>query len=114
MLEFNLMGLGTRRKLDQWISAFCGAGLIFAIHQQRFDLFLLLMTVSLLFIFLRILFSLPVPDLKQTIPQLGWLGLGFLYLPLLLGHLVLLRHLPEGREWIFLTLLAVMACDSFA
>lgn len=108
------MGLGEQRRVDQWLSAFCGAGLIGALYHQRFDLFLFLFTASLLLVSLRILFSLPEPDLKQTIPQLGWLGLGLLYLPLLLGHLVLLRQLPEGREWIFLTLMAVMACDSFA
>lgn len=114
MLEFNRMGLAGQRRADQWLSAFCGAGLIVALHQQRFDLFLLLFTASLLLISLKILFFLPEPDLKQTIPQLGWLGLGLLYLPLLLGHLVLLRQLPDGREWIFMTLLTVMACDSFA
>lgn len=108
------MGLDRQRISDQWISAFCGAGLIFAIHLQRFDLFLLLYTVSLLVLSLKILFSLPQPDLNQTVPQLGWLGLGLLYLPLLLGHLVLLRQLQDGREWIFLTLFAVMACDSAA
>lgn len=108
------MGLGEQRRIDQWLSAFCGAGLIAALHHQRFDLFLFLFTASLLLVSLRVLFSLPEPDLKQTIPQLGWLGLGLLYLPLLLGHLALLRQLPEGREWIFMTLMAVMACDSFA
>lgn len=114
LLEFNRMGLGEQRRVDQYLSAFCGAGLVWALHQQRFDLFLLLFTIALLLLSLKILFSLPEPDLKQTIPQLGWLGLGLLYLPLLLGHLVLLRQLPAGREWIFATLLAVMACDTFA
>jgi phosphatidate cytidylyltransferase len=114
LLEFNRMGLGEQRRSDQWLSAFCGAGLIFSLHQQRFDLFLLLLTVALLLISLKSLFSLPKPDLNQIIPQLGWLGLGLLYLPLLLGHLVLLRQLSDGTAWVFMTLLAVMTCDSFA
>jgi phosphatidate cytidylyltransferase len=40
--------------------------------------------------------------------------MGLIYLPLLLGHLVLLRQLPDGRGWVFLVLFAVMACDSLA
>lgn len=108
------MGLGEQRRVDQWLSALCGAGLILSLSQQQFDLVLLLLTVSLLLISLRSLFSLPDPDLKLIIPQLGWLGLGLLYLPLLLGHLILLRQLPDGKEWVFLTLLVVMTCDSFA
>jgi len=114
LLEFNRMGLGTQRLLEQRLAALCGAGLLFAVHQQRFELLLLLLTLFLLLLALRILFFLPQPDLQQTAPLLGWLSLGLLYLPLLLGHLVLLRQLDSGREWIFMTLLAVMACDTFA
>jgi phosphatidate cytidylyltransferase len=88
--------------------------LLIALSQQRFDLLLLLLTASLLLIALKVLFSPPAADLTQAAPLLGWLGLGLLYLPLLLGHLVLLRMLPDGKEWVFLTLLAVMSCDTFA
>ena len=114
MLEFNRMGLAGQCRTAQWLSAFCAAGLVFPFYQQRFDLFLLLLTASLLLISIKILFTRPAPDLQQTIPQLGWLSLGLLYLPLLLGHLVLLRQLAMGREWIFMCLLTVMVCDSFA
>ena len=40
--------------------------------------------------------------------------MGFLYVPLLLGHLVLLRGLPHGIQWILLLLVIVMAGDSGA
>jgi phosphatidate cytidylyltransferase len=40
--------------------------------------------------------------------------LGFLYLPLLLGHLSLLHGLPHGKEWIFLVLFIIMLGDSAA
>lgn len=113
LLEFNRMGLGEQRRSDQLISAIGGASLVFALHHQRFDLFLFLLTATLLALSVKVLFS-PPSDLKLALPQLGWLGLGLLYLPLLLGHLVLLRQLPDGREWIFMVLLAIMTCDSFA
>ena len=114
LLEFYRMGLAEQHRAEQWLSAAVGTILLGALYQQRFDLFLLLLTSSLLMIFLKVLFSPPAGDLKQAAPLLGWLALGLLYLPLLLGHLVLLRLLPAGKELIFLTLLAVMCCDTFA
>lgn len=53
-------------------------------------------------------------DLQQVVQQLALLLFGFIYVPLLLGHLVLLRSLPFGREWIYLVLLIVMASDTGA
>ena len=46
--------------------------------------------------------------------QFGWICLGLFYLPVLFGHLLLLRLEPFGRQWIFLTMMTVMFCDSFA
>ncbi len=40
--------------------------------------------------------------------------MGFLYVPLLLAHLMLLRHLPFGIQWILLLLIIVMSGDSAA
>jgi phosphatidate cytidylyltransferase len=40
--------------------------------------------------------------------------MGFLYVPLLLGHLVLLRELPDGIPWIFLMMVIVMSGDTAA
>ena len=40
--------------------------------------------------------------------------MGFLYVPLLLGHLILVRGEPHGSEWILLLLVIVMSGDSAA
>jgi phosphatidate cytidylyltransferase len=53
-------------------------------------------------------------ELELVVQQLALLLFGFIYVPLLLGHLVLLRTLPFGREWIYLVLLIVMASDTGA
>lgn len=53
-------------------------------------------------------------DLEKVIFHLGLILTAFLYLPLLLSSLVLLRQLPHGREWIFLVLLIVMIGDTAA
>lgn len=39
---------------------------------------------------------------------------GFLYVPLLLGHMILLRSEPHGTSWIFLLLVIVMSGDTGA
>ena len=82
------------------------------LYLQRFDLLLFFLISTFLLLALMYLFNLG--PLDQLIFRLGWQVLGLIYLPLLLGHLVLLRQLPDGRGWVFLVLFAVMACDSLA
>ncbi len=59
-------------------------------------------------------FLLRFRDLQSVIQHLALVFLGFLYLPLLFGHLSLLHGLPHGKEWIFLVLFIVMSGDSAA
>jgi phosphatidate cytidylyltransferase len=70
--------------------------------------------VTLLVFFFVILFLFRFRDLSTVAQQLAMILFGFLYIPLLLSHLVLLRSLPFGREWVFLVLLIVMAGDTMA
>lgn len=65
-------------------------------------------------LFFGLIFLWRFGDLQQVVQQLALLLFGFFYVPLLLGHLVLLRGLPFGREWIYLVLLIVMASDTGA
>ena len=55
-----------------------------------------------------------VNDLKKSAPEFALTISGLLYVPLLLGHLVPLRELPHGVQWIFLLLLLVMSGDTGA
>ncbi len=112
LLEFGRMGLAAEQRSAQWCMAICGTLVVPLLYLQRYELLLPLLTISLLLLALIILFRLPV--INEVQHRFGWLCLGLLYLPLLLGHLLLLRQLPDGREWIFLTLLVVMGCDTFA
>lgn len=64
-------------------------------------------------LFFGLVFLWRFGDLQQVVQQLALLLFGF-YVPLLLGHLVLLRALPFGREWIYLVLVIVMASDTGA
>ena len=70
--------------------------------------------LTLGFIVFAVVFLLRFGDLETVIGQLGILVLGFLYVSLMLAHLPLLHRLPEGRDWVFLVLLVVMAGDTCA
>ncbi len=70
------------------------------------------LTAATLAIALFYLFS--VNDLKTSATEFALTVSGFLYVPLLLGHLVLMRELPHGIQWIFLLLLLVMSGDTGA
>jgi len=65
-------------------------------------------------LFFGLVFLWRFGNLQQVVQQLALLMFGFFYVPLLLGHLVLLRALPFGREWIYLVLVIVMASDTGA
>jgi phosphatidate cytidylyltransferase len=106
------MALQAERVVEQHLSAVAGCLLIIPLYLHRFDLLLFFLVAALLLLTLMYLFNLG--PLDQLIFRLGWQILGLVYLPLLLGHLVLLRQLPQGRGWVFLVLFAVMACDSAA
>ncbi len=106
------MALLGERVAEQYLSAVAGSLLIIPLYLQRFDLLLFFLISTLLLLAFMYLFKLG--PLDQLIFRLGWQVMGLIYLPLLLGHLVLLRQLPDGRGWVFLVLFAVMACDSLA
>ncbi len=61
---------------------------------------------------LRVLFSFR--DIRHAAGEIALLGAGFLYVPLLLTHLLWLRNLPHGIDWVFLLLVIVMAGDTAA
>jgi phosphatidate cytidylyltransferase len=50
----------------------------------------------------------------ERLTRLGWTVVGGLYLGYLLPHWVLVFRLPDGRSWVFVLLIAVMAGDSAA
>ncbi len=112
LYEFNAMGLASEQQLEQWYAAASGTLVVPLLYYQRFDLLFPLLALAT--IGLALLFLFRLPELPLLVRRLGWLSLGLLYLPILLGHLGVLRLLPDGREWIFLTLLVIMGCDTFA
>jgi phosphatidate cytidylyltransferase len=68
-------------------------------------LFLLSIAVHTLFRF---------SDIKQAASEAALLFFGIVYVPYLLGYLILLRNHPSGLNWILLILFIVMSGDSAA
>ncbi|MDX2494179.1 MAG: phosphatidate cytidylyltransferase [Desulfuromusa sp.] len=112
LIEFNRMGLGTEHRLEQRLAAIIGAAVIPLLYYESVVLLFPLLTGAMLLFSLLFLFRLP--PITEVHHRLGWIILGLIYLPLLLGHLIPLRMLPDGQRWIFLTLIVIMSCDSFA
>ena len=106
------MGLGKEQRVEQILAALAGTLFAPLLYYQQAALLLPLLTAT--FLLLALLFLYRLPPINEFQGRFGWLCLGLLYLPLLLGHLIPLRMLPAGREWIFLTLMVIMGCDSFA
>ncbi len=106
------MGLGDSYRAEQVITSLYGAGSVPLLIFGSSGLFAFL-SVSL-FLLLAILFLFRFKEIEQVHYQFGWLLFGLFYVALLLGHLVPLRLLNYGQEWVFMTLVVIMGCDSFA
>lgn len=106
------MGLATDHSVEQWIAAVAGSVCVPLLYFQQETLLLPFFAGAILL--LGTLFLFRLPEITTVHHRLGWLCLGLLYLPFLLGHLYLIRMLPAGRAWIFLTLLVIMVCDTCA
>ncbi len=100
------------RRLEGWIAAVAGTFLPLLYiaplpYGMPLGLTSLVLSFSLLFLF-------RIRDIRRAAGEVALVLMGFLYVPLLLGHLVLLHGLPAGVQWIFLMMVIVMAGDSTA
>jgi phosphatidate cytidylyltransferase len=110
--EFFNMTQPLERRNEHYVAyLFALALMTTLIHQSAV---LMAGTLTLMTLFFASWFLLRFRDLEKVIGQLAILLFAIFYIPLLLGHMPLLRALPNGREWIFLVLFIVMFCDTFA
>lgn len=109
--EFYRMTLPHRRGEGR-VASLLGAFSVFAVFSMDSLIPLLVLTALVLFSFLVALFRLQ--EIRQSAADAALVVTGFLYLPLLLSHLVLIRMLPHGVPWLFLIMVIVMTGDSAA
>ncbi len=109
LTEFYRMALPDR-KVVALVAAFGGALLPLALLNPVRAMFALTLLVVLFGVIILFTFT----DVKKAAGEMAFLVAGFLYVPLLLGHLLLLRDLPDGISWIFLMMIIVMSGDTGA
>ena len=109
--EFYRMALPNRRGEGR-LATLCGAGALFTLWSGNPVLPLMALTSLTLAFSLIALFRLQ--EIRQAAAEAALVLMGFLYVPLLLSHLVLIRMLPHGVSWLFLIMVIVMTGDSAA
>lgn len=109
--EFYRMTLPARR-FERIPAALAGACLPLVLQHGDFRAGMLLLVALVLGSAILLLFRLREMPRMATDVALLWAG--YLYVPLLLSHLVLVRALPHGVAWIFLLFFVVMCGDSAA
>jgi len=110
-LEFYRMALPHRRS-ESWLAAVCGVAVVF-IPLVGTDRFFLPAIIGFFLLF-SLLFLFRVGDIADAARETAYSMLGFLYIPLLLAHLVLLRQTRYGVQWLIVIMLIVMTNDSVA
>jgi len=111
MHEFYRMALPDRT-LEIWPAAVCSALMIFV--PLLSDCRLALAALTLLFLAFALLFLFRVRNIAEAAREVSFAALGFLYIPLLLMHLVMLRQQAYGVQWLLVIMLIVMTNDSAA
>lgn len=107
------MALPAERRLEGSLSiiagVLCCVGIVYAASPSA-----LLLSLVLPFMVLTLVYLFRVQDMQQVSRDLSVSLLGIFYVPVLLAHAVLLRALPDGRNWVLLVLVLVMASDTMA
>ncbi len=109
--EFYRMALPSRRGEGRG-AALAGALAVFSVFAA--DPFVQLMTLTLLVLAFSLLALFRLQDIRRSAADAALVLMGFLYVPLLLSHLIMIRMLPHGVPWLFLIMVIVMSGDSAA
>lgn len=111
LAEFYRMALPDRRGVGLFASC---AGALLPLTLLSPERTMFLPALTLIIITFGLIFLFTIRDIKTAGGEIALLFMGILYVPLLLGHLMLLRGLTNGAEWIFLLMVIVMAGDTGA
>nr|WP_284694781.1 phosphatidate cytidylyltransferase [Geomonas sp. Red32] len=109
--EFYRMALPQRRAEGR-LAAVAGALSVFSLFAPDRIVPLMALTVLVLGFCLIELFRFR--EIPRAAGDAAIVLMGFLYVPLLLSHLILIRQLPHGVSWLFLIMVIVMSGDSAA
>jgi phosphatidate cytidylyltransferase len=106
------MSLPCGRHWESMLAIAAGVLLVVPIALEKYSVFLGGL-MGIVFFF-GCLFLWRFGTMERVAGELALLLFGFFYLTIPLGHLALLRDLPQGPRWILLVLLLVMSSDTAA
>jgi len=111
MLEFYRMALPDR-VAESWGAAVCGALIIFVpfIGDGR----LALPALAGIFLSFALLFLFRIRNIADAAREVAYATLAFMYIPILLMHLIMLRQTTYGVQWLMVIMAIVMTNDSAA
>jgi phosphatidate cytidylyltransferase len=109
--EFYRMAL-PGRDVESWLAACCSALFIFIPLFNDSRLFL--GAVACAFLLFALLYLFRIGEIADAAREVAHATLAFVYIPVLLMHLVMLRQTAFGVEWLLLIMLIVMTNDSAA
>jgi phosphatidate cytidylyltransferase len=109
--EFFRMAL-PERTVEVWPAASCSALMMFIpfCGEDR----LVLASITGFFLAFALLFLFRIRDITIAAREIAYVILGFIYIPFLLMHLVMLHQTTYGWQWLLVIMLIVMTNDSAA
>lgn len=110
LLEFYRMALPGRKGAG-YLATVVGAAFLPVVVYNLLPFHQAATVVVILF---GLLSLLKIRDIRESAGETALLLMGILYLPLLMSHLVGLREMDHGVQWIFLLLVIVMSGDTGA
>ena len=108
--EFYSLVLGHGHGKEKTISIILGALLAYGFVEEN-TTFLFGITACIV-IFLLLYFLICHQDITSTVPNFGNLLMGLFYISFLLSHLLLIRELPFGKQWVFFVLTVTFLGDT--
>lgn len=111
MLEFYRMAL-PKRQTESWLAALCGGLMVFLPFLDNGGV--TLPSIVAIVLFFCLLFLFRIDNIADAARDVAYATLSFIYIPLLLMHLVMLRQTTFGVQWLVVLMLIVMSNDSLA
>ena len=111
MLEFFTMALPARKTELLPFGLLAAIGVTLPLYA---DAHALLMALAAAFLLTGLHFLFRLRQMTTVAQELALVATGFLYIPFMMAHLVMIRQLPQGISWLLLIMLIVMTNDSAA
>ncbi|MDY7032496.1 MAG: phosphatidate cytidylyltransferase [Thermodesulfobacteriota bacterium] len=110
--EFYSLVLPENLKKEKVVGILLGSLLAYIIFRGEPPL--ILGTLTFIVLFMLVFFLLSFQDLKSAVPSFGKLLTGIFYVGLLFSHLILIREMPFGKQWVFFALTVTFLGDTAA